>query len=275
MGKIKIVTDSTCYMDKEYALEEKVSVVPLNYVFDGESFVEGFKGEFDEFFKKMETTDLFPTTSQPAAGDFFQVYTKAFEEGYDEIIVIVLSSKLSGTYNSAILAKNMLEDKMISIIDSESAASNMRFLVEDAVNMAKEGKSGKEIVEFIEKKKKTMDILITPWTLEYLARGGRMSSLQSAIGNILNIKPIIKLIDGKLELLEKVRGRNNALTKVMSYIPDDVEKISICHILNLVEALKIKGSLEKKYPQAIITVDDLGPVIGSHLGPKTIGFCFY
>lgn len=275
MGKIKIVTDSTCYMDKEYALEEKVSVVPLNYVFDGESFVEGFKGEFDEFFKKMETTDLFPTTSQPAAGDFFQVYTKAFEEGYDEIIVIVLSSKLSGTYNSAILAKNMLEDKMISIIDSESAASNMRFLVEDAVNMAKEGKSGKEIVEFIEKKKKTMDILITPWTLEYLARGGRMSSLQSAIGNILNIKPIIKLIDGKLELLEKVRGRNNALTKVMSYIPDDVEKISICHILNLEEALKIKGSLEKKYPQAIITVDDLGPVIGSHLGPKTIGFCFY
>lgn len=275
MGKIKIVTDSTSYMDKEYALEEKVSVVPLNYVFGGESFVEGFKGEFDEFFKKMETTDLFPTTSQPAAGDFFQVYTKAFEEGYDEIIVIVLSSKLSGTYNSAILAKNMLEDKMISIIDSESAASNMRFLVEDAVNMAKEGKSGKEIVEFIEKKKKTMDILITPWTLEYLARGGRMSSLQSAIGNILNIKPIIKLIDGKLELLEKVRGRNNALTKVMSYIPDDVEKISICHILNLVEALKIKGSLEKKYPQAIITVDDLGPVIGSHLGPKTIGFCFY
>ena len=102
-----------------------------------------------------------------------------------------------------------------------------------------------------------------------------MSSLQSAIGNILNIKPIIKLIDGKLELLEKVRGRNNALTKVMSYIPDDVEKISICHILNLEEALKIKGSLEKKYPQAIITVDDLGPVIGSHLGPKTIGFCFY
>ena len=275
MGKIKIVTDSTSYMDKEYALEEKVSVVPLNYVFGGESFVEGFKGEFDEFFKKMETTDLFPTTSQPAAGDFFQVYTKAFEEGYDEIIVIVLSSKLSGTYNSAILAKNMLEDKMISIIDSESAASNMRFLVEDAVNMAKEGKSGKEIVEFIEKKKKTMDILITPWTLEYLARGGRMSSLQSAIGNILNIKPIIKLIDGKLELLEKVRGRNNALTKVMSYIPDDVEKISICHILNLEEALKIKGSLEKKYPQAIITVDDLGPVIGSHLGPKTIGFCFY
>lgn len=275
MSKIKIVTDSTSYMDKAYVNEENISVVPLNYVFDGESFVEGFKGEYDEFFKKLATTDLFPTTSQPPAGDFYEVFTEAFDEGYDEIIAIVLSSKLSGTYNSAVLAKNMLEDKRISIIDSESAASNMRFLVEDAVNMAKEGRSSEEIVEFIEKKKKTMKILLTPGTLEYLARGGRMSSLQSTIGNLLSIKPIIQLIDGKLELLEKVRGRNNALSKVLSYINDDVQRIGVCHILNEAEAIKVKARLEEKYPNAIITLDDLGPVVGAHLGPETIGICFY
>lgn len=275
MGKIKIITDSTSYIEKTYVVEENVSVVPLNYIFDGQSYLEGFKGEYDEFFNKLASTNLFPTTSQPAAGDFFRVYQEAFNEGYDEIIVLVLSSKISGTYNSAVLAKNMLEDKKITIIDSQGAASNLRFLVEDAVNMAKEGRSSQEIADFIEEKKKSMKIYLTTGTLEYLARGGRLSSLQSTVGNLLSIKPIIHLKDGQLEQLEKIRGKSNAISKLISYINDDVQKIGICHILNLEEAIKVKDILEDKYPNAIITIDDLGPVVGSHLGPKTLGFCFY
>ncbi|NLY45333.1 MAG: DegV family protein [Tissierella sp.] len=275
MGKIKIITDSTSYIEKSYIIKENVSVVPLNYVFDGESFLEGFKGEYDEFFNKLASTSLFPSTSQPAAGDFFNVYKEAFEEGYDEIIAILLSSKISGTYNSAVLAKNMLDDERITIIDSESAASNLRFLVEDAVNTAKEGKTSKEIEDFIDKKKKTMNVFLTTGTLEYLARGGRLSSIQSTLGNLLSIKPIIQLKDGELELLEKVRGKNNALSKILSYVNDDVQKIGVCHILNIDEAMKFKEILEEKYPNAIITLDDLGPVVGAHLGPKTLGICFY
>ena len=169
----------------------------------------------------------------------------------------------------------MLGDERITIIDSEGAASNLRFLVEDAIEMAKEDKTAKEIEEFIENKKKTMNIYLTTATLEYLARGGRLSSIQSTLGNLLSIKPIIKLKDGELELLEKVRGRNNALSKILSYVNDDVQKIGVCHILNYDEAVKFKEMLKEKYPNAIITIDDLGPVVGSHLGPKTLGFCFY
>lgn len=110
MSRIKIITDSTCYISKEYVEKENLAIVPLTYVFDGVSSKEGFKGEFDEFFEKLGSTKLFPTTSQPAAGDFVDVFNEALKEN-DEIIVIVLSSKLSGTYNSALLAKNMLEDK--------------------------------------------------------------------------------------------------------------------------------------------------------------------
>ena len=275
MGKIKIVTDSTSYIEKNYMIEENVSVVPLNYIFGGESFVEGFKGEYDDFFNKLASTDLFPSTSQPAAGDFYEVFTNAFNEGYDEIIAILLSSKISGTYNSAVLAKNMLEDERITIIDSESAASNLRFLVEDAVRMAKEGKTAKEIEGFIENKKKTMKIFLTTGTLEYLSRGGRLSSIQSTLGNLLNIKPIIQLKDGELELLEKIRGKSNALSKILSYVNDDVQKIGVCHILNMDEAMKFKAILEEKYPNALITLDELGPVVGAHLGPKTLGICFY
>lgn len=274
MGKIKIITDSTSYITKEYAKQENITVVPLNYIFGEETGKEGFPGEFDAFFDKLEKTKLFPSTSQPAAGEFLDVFNKAFEE-YDEIIAIVLSSKLSGTYNSAILAKNILEDERITIIDSETAASNVRFLIEDAVAMIKEGKTSKEIEEHINNKKQNMFVYLTTDTLEYLSRGGRLSSLQSTVGNLLNIKPIIELRDGQLTLLEKIRGKNKAVSAIVEKISQDVQKISICHILNYEEADKLKNTLQEKFPNSVITIDELGPVVGSHLGPKTIGVCFY
>ncbi|WMM23282.1 DegV family protein [Tissierella sp. MB52-C2] len=275
MSKIKIVVDSTGYITKEYAEREDVAIVPLNYVFGGETSKESFPGEFDDFYSKLSSTKLFPSTSQPSTGDFLDVFIKSFEEGYDEIIAILLSSKLSGTYNSATLAKNMLEGKKITIIDSINAASNLRFLVEDAVAMAKEGKSSGEIENHINSKKLGMHIYLTTETLEYLSRGGRLSSVQAAVGNLLNIKPIIELKDGELQLLEKLRGKNKAIASIIDKVPEDVEKIGICHIMDMDSAIKFKTILEEKFPNALISIDELGPVIGSHLGPKGIGICFY
>ncbi len=274
MSKIKIITDSTAYINKEYAEEEKVTIVQLNYVFGEETGKEPFPGEFYDFYERLSKTKLFPSTSQPSTGEFVNAYNEAFQEGYDEIIVVVLSSKISGTYNSAILAKNILEDRKITIIDSLSSASNLRFLVEDSVDMVKKGSTSKEIEIYLNNKKMNMDVYLTTESLEYLSRGGRLSTIQSKVGNLLNIKPIIQLKDGKLELLEKLRGKNKALQSIMSKVPEDVEKIGICHILNYDLAEKLKIQLENNFPQAIITIDELGPVIGSHLGPGAIGLCF-
>jgi DegV family protein with EDD domain len=274
LKKIKIITDSTAYIGKEYIDKENIEIVPLNYVFGDESGKEGFPGEFNEFFKKLETTKLFPTTSQPAAGEFLDVFNKSLEEN-DEIIAILLSSKISGTYNSAVLAKSMLEDKKITIIDSQTAASNLRFLVEDAIEMVKQGKTSKEIEEEINCKKTNMHIYLTTETLEYLSRGGRLSSIQSTIGNLLSIKPIIELQNGELKLLEKLRGKNKAIKAIIDKVPDNVQRIGICNILNIEDAEKLQHSLKEKFPNATISIDELGPVIGSHLGPKTIGICFY
>lgn len=274
MSKIKIITDSTSYISKDFLEKENLSVVPLTYIFDEVSYKEGFKGEYDEFYQKLGSTKLFPTTSQPSAGEFYEAFVEALKD-YDEVIAIVLSSKVSGTYNSAVLAKNMLEDKKITIIDTETSASNLRFLVEDALNMVKEGKNTKEIVDFIDAKKKTMHVFLTTGTLEYLSRGGRLSSVQSTLGNLLSIRPIIELKDGELKLIEKVRGDNKALSTIIDKIPANVQKIGLCHILNMDEALKVKEILDEKYPNALITIDELGPVIGAHLGPKTLGICFY
>ncbi|WP_025641290.1 DegV family protein [Schnuerera ultunensis] len=275
MGKIKIITDTTSYITEEFAKKMDLSVVSLNYIFDGVTEREGFPGEFNDFYEKLMGTKLFPTTSQPSTADFLTEYKKAFDDGYDEIIAILLSSKLSGTYNSAVLAKNILEDERITIIDSLQAASNLRFLVEDALNMASKGKTKEEIVEYLEGKKNDMFVYLTVDTLEYLRRGGRLSGVQSAIGEILNIKPIIQLKDGELKLLEKIRGKNKAIKAISKRIPDNVEKISICHILNEGEALRLKEDLELRFPMAKVSIDVLGPVIGCHLGPKAMGICFY
>lgn len=275
MSRIKIITDSTSYIKKEFADREGISIVELNYTFDGQIEKEGFPGEFQDFFDKLSSTKLFPTTSQPSTGEFLAEFEKAFDEGYDQVIAILLSSKLSGTYNSGILAKDMLEDERITIIDSMQAASNLRFLVEDALEMASVGRTMEEIAMHIEAKKQNMSIYVTVDTLEYLRRGGRLTGLQSTIGEVLKIKPIIQLHDGKLELLEKVRGKNKAIKTIMEKIPEDVQKISICHILNEEEAIKLEQNLKSRFDKVEISIDELGPVVGCHLGPKAIGICFY
>ena len=275
MKKIKIITDSTSYISKDYAQKENLTVVPLNYIFDNISYKEGYKGDFDDFFKKLGSTKLFPTTSQPSAGEFLIAFEEAFQEGYDEIVAILLSSKLSGTYNSALLAKNMLEDKSITIIDTLTSASNLRFLVEDGIEMVKDGKTSNEIKTFINKKKTNMEVYLTADTLEYLSRGGRLSSVKSTLGNLLNVKPILQLKDGELGLLEKTRGKKKAIGEIVKKIPADVRKIGICYAINIDEAKDLKKKLEKNFPNALISLDGLGPVIGSHLGPEALGLCFY
>ncbi|MDX9917482.1 MAG: DegV family protein [Gudongella sp.] len=271
---VKVITDSTSYLDPEYIKKEDISVVPLNYIFGGVESKEGLKGSFEDFYRELESSTDFPTTSQPSAGDFLNAYNDALRD-YDEAIVIVLSSKISGTYNSATTAGTMLEDKKVTIVDSTVAAAALKFLVEDAVEMSKQGMDAASIAKVLDEQKEKMEVLLTPESLEYLTRGGRMSTLKSSIGKLLNIKPIIRLIDGELKLEEKARGRKKAIARLIELVRPEVKRIGVCHILDLEEAQLVTKTLKEKFPKAVITFEDLGPVIGSHLGPKTIGLCIY
>lgn len=273
MANIRIVTDSTAYILKEYAKSNNIEIVPLMVDFEGVTSAEGFPGEFEEFFNRLKTSESFPKTSQPSIGAFAQVFKAAVEKG-EEVITIVISSKLSGTYNSASAAADMVAPNKISVIDSETSASNLRMFVEMAKELAASGVSREEIVNTINIEKKRTGINLTVDTLEYLKKGGRLSTGQALIGSILNIKPIIALIDGVLVPKGKARGKSKAIEMMISNIPEKVEKISICQIFNMEEALEIKEILKMKYPKVEITIDVLGPVIGAHLGPKAIGICF-
>lgn len=273
MSRVKIVTDSTSYIEKEYITQNDIASVPLSVIFQGTVSNEGFPGEFDSFYEKLKTSEDFPTTSQPSIQAFYDVFKPALDNG-QEIITIVLSSKLSGTYNSAMAAAQMFETGNITVIDSETCGPNLRFLVERANQLSLDGKPKSEIIDIINKEKKNTGINITVGTLEYLKRGGRLSSTQAFIGTLLSIKPIIALIDGKLEPIDKVRGKSKAIAAMISNIPNNVRRISICQIQNLEDAEEIKILLQSKFPQTEITFSELGPVVGSHLGPKALGICY-
>ena len=153
MAKVQIVTDSTAYFTKEYAEENDIKIVPLSVTFSGETKDEGFPDEFEDFYRKLQTSKDFPTTSQPPIEAFAKVYEEILTEN-KEIVTIVISEKLSGTYNSAMAAANMTAPDKISVIDSETTVSNLKMLVMIANDMAKQGKSREEIVETIEREKR-------------------------------------------------------------------------------------------------------------------------
>ncbi|HHY81941.1 MAG TPA: DegV family protein [Clostridiales bacterium] len=272
MPKVRIVTDSTAYITKEYAQQHQIRVVPLSVTFSGVTKEEGFPGEFEDFYHQLQTSKDFPTTSQPSIAAFASVYEEILAEGC-EIVTIVISEKLSGTYNSASAAAAMTAPDKISVVDSETTVSNLKLLVNIAWELAEQGKSREEIVDTIEKEKKRMQVNLSADTLEYLKRGGRLSAAQAAIGSLLNVKPVIGLVNGKLEALAKARGRSKALEYIIEHVPENATHITVLHILCPDEAKQVQQKLQAKFPNINVEIDEIGPVIGAHLGPGGLGIC--
>ncbi len=275
MKKIKVITDSTAYFTREEKETYGISIVPLTYIVNNKVMKEGFPEDYEDFFKELEKGDLTITTSQPAVGDFLSLYEEAFNEGYDEIVVVVLSSKLSGAFNSANLAKNSLGDKMITVIDSETAAGNLKFLVLDALDLVEKGKTANEIEAYINLKKKDLALFLTVGDLKYLNKSGRLSKAKSLVGNLLRIKPILTLEGGSLEVFDKTRGRKQAMGEIFKNLPKNAKKIIVCHILAAEEAEELRRKIKEKYNNIEVSIGRIGPTIGGHLGPKSIGVCIY
>lgn len=272
MPKIKIITDSTAYIDKSFIKAHNIGIVPLAIGF-GESIKdEGFPGDFDAFFDRLSKSSDFPTTSQPPVGRFVKVFENALKDGY-EIIAIIMSSKLSGAFNSASTAAKIVDPTAtkISIIDSLATSALLKFLIEEAVSLTKKGVPMKQIIEKIETQKRNMSARITVSTLEYLKRGGRLSTTEAVVGSLLNIKPIIGLIDGELRALNKVRGKKKVMEKMVEDIPPNTFYICICYIKIIEEIEEYKKLIQKRFPKAKIEMCEIGPVIGSHLGPEIVG----
>ena len=268
MKKIRIVTDSSCDLNKDIVEKYNIEIVPLNVAFGDDMYVDG-EIEKDEFYKMMANSPVLPKTSCPSPERFMRSY----EGEADEILVITLASKLSGTYSTAVLAKNMFEEeypnKKVTVIDTETGSIGQGLLIVKAAQLAEEGKSLDEIVNIIESIKKDVVFYGSLETLENVIKGGRINALAGKLINALNFKVIVKIGNGEVKPCDKARGDNNSMKKVVENVCDsiqegEVKSLAIAHANCLDKALKVKEMMLKNHDFESIMISDLGAVMGTY-----------
>lgn len=275
---ICIMTDTMCDVPIEFVSKYNIRVMPLTVHFGEESFLDGVDITTEEFFERLVKTDELPKTSQVTPLQFNKAFNEELERG-NTVIAVLGSSQLSGTYSSAILSKQNLGSEKIYIIDSEAVTLGAGMLVIKAARLAEEGKSAEEIVEIIEDSKKKMKQFFIIGNLKYIYKGGRISFSESVIGSILNIKPILTVKDGKLEMIEKTRGVKKAASIVLEMIKDkgwslNDKIIGINHTLCPEYADYIEELINNEYNVKEIIRGQVGSVIGTHAGPGCLAFYF-
>lgn len=268
---IKIITDSTSDIDVTYAKELNIDIVPLKVIIDGKEYKDRIDLQPDQFYHLLEESEVLPTTSQPSPQEFLNYYEEAKEQG-DSVIVMTLSSTISGTYQSANIAKDLAEYEDIYVIDSLNATQALRLLVLKAIALREEGKDAKTIFQELEVYKERIRIVAFVDTLEYLCKGGRMSKTVAAAGTLLKVKPIIGLRDGKLEMFSKARGTQKATAKIIELIHEDGEidfnePICIGYTGNDDGLNKFEQTLRDEFGFNDVLHGFVGPVIGTHAGP--------
>jgi DegV family protein with EDD domain len=276
VSRVAIVTDSASDMDPARAAALGISVVPLVVTFGAETFKAGVEITTDEFWARMTAPDApFPKTAAASPGDFQAVYERLFAEGADAIVSVSVASTLSGAIKSAQVAAGLLKDREIHVVDSMSASMGQGLLAELGVGMANLGVSAEEIARVLTKRREDIGVYLALDTLEYLKRGGRISGAQAAIGTLLSVKPIIKIADGLVETVDRVRTKGKARERLIELLATrPMERLSILHTTNAgVE--EFAPELEARIPGGIdpsaVTIDLVGPSVGPHLGPGCVG----
>ena len=277
---IKIVTDSTAYLSDEYVDQHDIRVVPLYVHFGQEAFREGVDLSNKEFYARLKAAPELPTTSQPSAGEFHEVFKELTDAGH-EIITLTISSKLSGTWNSAMAAKDMLPDAKISVIDSLNTSIGLELMVKATLDAIAAGASREEVAAKIEEMKPKVQLLFVVDTLEYLAKGGRIGNARAFLGTLLKVKPILTLQDGVIEPLEQVRSKGKAVNRMVDIVVESVgencseARVGVLNALALDEAYACAQEIQGRLGCTDPFVSNLGPVIGTHTGPGAIGMVAY
>ncbi|MBZ2175000.1 DegV family protein [Schnuerera sp. xch1] len=275
---IRIVIDSTSDVTKEIIEKYNLIMVPLTVNFEDRSYLDKVELSTNEFFDKLIVSDKLPTTSQVTPGKFVEVFNKILEGG-DEVLGIFLGSDLSGTYESAQIAKNMIDDERINLIDSRSVCLGTFSLILEATELVDQNKSIDEIVKTIESLKDKVELVVAVDTLKYLEKGGRLSKGQAIAGSILNIKPIITVKDSKVSVVDKVRGNNKIVKWFDNWIKENEfdltnKTVFLYHAQNEKTIKTLRELIEEKYTPKNIIISEVGPVIGTHTGPGVIAIGF-
>jgi DegV family protein with EDD domain len=276
VSHVAIVTDSASDLGPELAASLGITIVPLAVTFGDEQFKAGVDLSTAEFWTRMTAPDApFPKTAASSPGDFQAAYQACFDRGADGVVSIHVAGTLSGTVKSAEVARAMLPDRDIQIVDSTSASMGEGLLAELGVDLAAHGVGAAEIARILTERTADLNLYVALDTLEYLKRGGRISGAQAAIGTLLSFKPIITIKDGTVEAAERVRTRAKARERVIELLAArPVERLAILYAPpSEPEAFRdeVIAAMAGGVDPAGVTVQVVGPSIGPHLGPGCLG----
>lgn len=274
MSNIAIVVDSTAVVSKELIENnDNIYIAPLSIIFREKTYEDGTLSEND-FFELVDTSEDLPTTSQPSIGLVRDLFEKLIKN-YDHIIYITISSGISGTYDSGLMARSLVSEEKITVFDSKYTSIVQHEMAYVALNLIKDKKSVEDIIKILEEYRNNSQIILVVDDLMHLQRTGRLSATSAIIGNFLNIKPILHFNDGTLEVLKKVKTMKKVYQAIIEILSEEnlSEKshIAIAQAHGMEYAEELKTQLEEYYPNHKIKIESLSPVISVHTGPKVIG----
>ncbi|MDK2981639.1 MAG: fatty acid kinase fatty acid binding subunit [Chloroflexota bacterium] len=279
MTKIAFITDSTAYLSPEFVKENDISVIPLNLHWDGNNYRDGVTISPGEFYSMLDASESIPSTSQPTYGEFEELMKKLAEKN-DAVIAVLISSGISGTVDSALMAQKHLSQYTIEVVDSKLTSAGLALLMKALVDARAKGASAEEIVKLAQQIIDHSNIFFMVDTLKYLHKGGRIGGASRFLGGALDIKPLLYLNpEGKIDALEKVRTKKKAMQRLMDLA---VEKaagkqayLGIVHAQAPEDAKAIQKALSERLDTTEMDIYELSPVIGTHVGPGTLGIALY
>ncbi|MDB2151316.1 DegV family protein [Clostridium butyricum] len=278
---VKIITDSTSYIPKELIEKYDIKVVSLNVIMNNVSYRET-ELKNSEFYEMMDKSSEIPTSSQPSLDELSKILEMCVNEG-NEVLCIFISSKMSGTFSSAHIVKNMIIEKYpsarIEIVDSATNSMQMGYEVIEAAKCASKGAEMKEIIDKVVKVRDNSRFLFVPDTLKYLQKGGRIGRASALLGGILQIRPILTVENGETTVFDKVRTKKKAVDVILNKVIEDCREnevggVIVHHINAEEEGMTLAKKLEENL-NIPISIKSIGPVIGLHVGPGSIGVAYF
>jgi DegV family protein with EDD domain len=269
---VKIITDSVSDLPPEIVEELGITMIPINICFGEEVYSDGIDITVEEFYQRLEQSNIMPTTAVPPLGVFAETYDRVAEET-DEILVITLSSELSGLYSAAVKSVELMKKKCrIEVVDSRWVIMAEGFIVMSAARAAKEGASFDEVLEVANRNISRVQLCSVFDTLEYLKRGGRISKIAAFMGNMLNIHPILGVKNGEVVSFGKKRSRAEAINYLVNFAMgySHIDELSVAYYAAIQDAKDLINRLGVKFPAERIYRSKTSPVIGTHTGPNLL-----
>jgi len=280
MSKVAVLTDSTSSLPSDVLLRYSISSIPLIVIWGEESLKDGVDIQPSEFYERLKTAKVMPSTSQPSPQAFVDMYKPLLDSGYD-IVSIHISSKLSGTVDSALQAKAMLSADNIEIVDSLSTSIAMGYPVIEVARAAKKGASLQECRQLADSLVKNSGVYFVVNTLEFLHRGGRIGGASAFLGTMLDLKPVLQLRDGKVEAVERVRNMGKAIERMLTLVEKDLvgcskPKLASLHANSPREAEQLLKRACERFgaDESSAIMADISPVLGTHTGPGCVGIAY-